>query len=149
MSRISVVAAESIEGVDPARVWAFVADPANVTRWAPVHEAGFMGTELPNAGHTLFLHRDRRARADRAWRCRIDEWEAGHQIRCSLETPGLAEEQSITIVVETRGTGAHAAAALSVGYRGDVPPLLALVYRWRIRAMAERAVRHVVAAVAS
>ncbi len=147
MISIAVAVTREMEGVDPARVWAFVADPANLATWAPAQRTGFLGTELPAVGHTLFLHRTRSERPDRAWRCAIDAWEAGHRIRCSLETPGSAQNQSIELVVETRGTGTHPTTGLAIRYRGDVPGGLAPLYRWRVRAMGERSLRAVATAV--
>ena len=149
MTEISVTAQERAEGVDPASVWAFVADPANVARWAPFRSAGYMGTELPGVGHTLFLHRGRSERADDAWRCRIEAWEAGHRFRCSLETPGTATAQEIEVIVENQGSGAQPVAAVSFAYRGDVPPALAPIYRWRIAAIGRRALHRIFAAVDS
>jgi uncharacterized protein YndB with AHSA1/START domain len=132
-----------MDGIDPARVWAFVADPARIDQWAPVRSSSFMGTELPSQGHTVFLHRTRRRSPDDAWRCRIEAWDAGHAIRCALETPGPAESQEMQITVATEGSGDRPIAAVSLEYRGDVPPWLAPVYRWRIRTMLRRAVRRI------
>lgn len=143
MTVIAVAVSQEMDGVDPARVWAFVANPANLEKWAPARRVGFMGTELPSVGHSLFLHRGRNEDADRAWRCRIDVWEAGHRIRCTLETPGSAQDQTIEVVVETRGSGSHARTGLGIVYRGDVPGGLAPLYRWRVRSMEERAIRAV------
>jgi uncharacterized protein YndB with AHSA1/START domain len=137
-----------MDGVDPARVWAFVANPANLAKWAPARRTGFLGTELPAVGHTMFLHRRHGDDPDRAWRCTIDEWEAGHRIRCRLETPGAAQDQSIEVIVETRGTGPHASTGLGIHYRADVPAGLAPLYRWRVRSMVSHAIRSVAAAVA-
>jgi hypothetical protein len=147
VTTVAVAVLEEIDGVDPSRVWSFVADPANLATWAPARRAGFIGTELPGVGHTLFLHRRRSNDPDRAWRCRIDEWEAGHRIRCTLETAGYARDQTIEITVETRGTGTHASTGLGIRYRSDVPAGLVPLYRWRVRSMEARAIRSVVAAV--
>ena len=147
MTEISVITEQRAEGVDPASVWAFVADPANVARWAPFHHAGYMGTELPGVGHTIFLHRGRRERANEAWRCRIEAWEAGHRVRCSLETPGAATAQELEVVVENLGSGALPVAAISLAYRGDVPAALVPIYQWRVSAIGRRALRRVFAAV--
>ena len=146
MTTVAVAVLDEMDGVDPARVWSFVADPANLAKWAPARRAGFIGTEMPAVGHTVFLHRGRGDDPDRAWRCRIDEWEAGHRIRCTLETPGYARDQTIEVVAETRGTGAHASTGLRVRYRGDVPAGLAPLYRWRVRSMGEQAIRAVATA---
>jgi uncharacterized protein YndB with AHSA1/START domain len=136
-----------MDGIDPARVWAFVADPAKIERWAPVRGSSFMGTELPSQGHTVFLHRGRRANPDDAWRCKIETWDAGHGIRCALETPGPAEHQRIQITVDTEGSGDRPVAAVILEYRGDVPRWLAPIYRRRIQTLLRRSVRHIRAAV--
>jgi len=143
VTSILVRSVERLDGVDPARVWAFVADPANIVRWAPARTIGYLGTEIPDVGHSLFLHRGRRERAGRAWRCRIAQWEAGHRIRCTLDTPGAARQQEIEVVVETSGSGAAPAADLSLAYRAEVPAPAALLYRWRIAAMERTALRKI------
>jgi len=147
VTEISVSAGQRMDGVDPARLWAFVANPKNISDWAPVRAAGFIGTEVPGVGHTLFLHRRRGARNERAWRCRIQAWEAGHRVTCALETPGAATEQRLELTVGTHGTGDHPAASVRVAYRGDVPRLLAWFYRRRIAQLERRAIRRILGAM--
>jgi hypothetical protein len=143
VTAIHVTADRRVEGVDSARVWAFVADPANLERWAPVRSAGYIGTELPGVGHVVFLHRRRDADPDRAWRCRIESWNAGSGVRCSLETPGAASDQEIDLVVGTEGTGSEPAASVRITYRGRVPRGAAAIYRTRIAAMQRRAIERI------
>ncbi len=136
-----------MDGIDPARVWAFVADPENLPRWAPARSTGYMGTELPAVGHTLFLHQRRRADPETAWRCRIEIWDAGHRVRCALETPGVAAQQTVEVTVGSFGSGRVPASGVLIAYEGNVPPLAAPLYRWRVRAMQRTALAKIRKAV--
>ncbi|MCP4309055.1 MAG: SRPBCC family protein [bacterium] len=78
-----VVVAERMVTADPARVWALIADPSRVAEWAGVAMVGYMGTELPKPGQTVFV---RRGRFGKTWRVNIDAWDAGSSVRCLLES---------------------------------------------------------------
>ena len=147
MTVLRVAAEQRLDGVDPARVWAFVADPKNLATWAPARSTGYLGTELPSAGQTLFLHRARRTNPERAWRCRIEAWDAGHHVRCALETPGAAHDQAVELTVRNDGSGAQPIAVIAIVYRGEVPRIGAWLYRWRVTAMVRRSIRNIHVAV--
>ena len=75
-----LAAAERVVAADPTLVWALVADPARLHEWAGVRTVGYMGTELPRAGHNVFVKG--RLWPRKPWRIEIESWDAGTAVVC-------------------------------------------------------------------
>ena len=72
--------AERVIAADPTQVWALVADPGRIPDWAGVRLVGYMGTELPQVGQSIFI-RSRLWRAEPR-RVEIESWDAGAGNKC-------------------------------------------------------------------
>ncbi len=75
---VSVV--ERVIQADPTKVWSLLADPGRVDEWAGVILVGYMGTELPRVGQSVFVRRP--MWRSKAKRVEIEAWDAGAGIRC-------------------------------------------------------------------
>lgn len=143
MSRLIVRDGRLMRGADPSAVWALVADPERISEWAPVHQVGFMGTELPAVGHAFFVTlRKSRQPAD-ALRFEIVEWEAGHRYRCTIQGSRLAEGERIDIIVTSEVDAGRPAANFELRYAADVPPWHVPIRRFEVRRRLHRAVEAV------
>lgn len=140
MTSVVVRDGRLLRGADPAEVWALVADPARTEDWAPVHSAGFLGTELPGVGHTVFVKFSRLGDAKSALRFRIAEWDAGHRYRCEIDGIRLGSGHRLDVIVTAEVDGGVPAADLELRYFADVPPAAAPAFRWWVRTRLARAV---------
>lgn len=140
MTAVVVRDGRLLRGADPARVWALVADPARIEDWAPVHSAGFLGTELPDIGHTVFIKFSRLSDPKSALRFRITEWDAGHRYRCEIDGIRLGEDHHLDVIVTAEVDGGVPAADLELRYFAEVPPAAAPAFRLWVRARLARAV---------
>jgi hypothetical protein len=138
-----------LRGADPAEVWALVADPARIEDWAPVHSAGYLGTELPAVGHTVFVRVNRLGDPKNALRFRIAEWDAGHRYRCEIDGVRLGSEHRLDVIVTAEVDEGAPAADLELRYFADVPPAAAPAFRWWVRTRLARAVAGVAGLAAS
>jgi len=69
---------ERVLDVDPAAVWALVANPERLSDWAGLEMVGYLGTEMPRPGHIVFVRRASREPV----RVEIESWDAGTGISC-------------------------------------------------------------------
>lgn len=136
-----------LKGADPARVWALVADPARIEDWAPVYSAGYLGTELPGVGHTVFVKFSRLGDPKNALRFRITEWEAGHRYRCEIDGVRLGSDHRLDVIVTAEVDEGSPAADLEFRYVAEVPPAAAPAFRWWVRTRIAGAVAGVVSLV--
>jgi hypothetical protein len=83
--RIAAVAEAVIEA-DPTRVWSLVANPERIADWAGFELVGYMGTELPKPGQSIFLSPQRRLHRGEPRRVEIEGWDAGARITCVVHT---------------------------------------------------------------
>ncbi len=147
MTAVVVRDGRLLRGADPAKVWALVADPARIEDWAPVHSAGFLGTELPDVGHTVFIKFTRLGDPKNALRFRITEWGAGHRYRCEIDGIPLGSDHCLDVIVTAEVDGGVPAADLEIRYAAEVPPSAAPAFRWWVRTRLARAVAGVAGVV--
>jgi hypothetical protein len=132
-----------LRGADPAAVWALVADPERISEWAPVHQVGFMGTELPAVGHSFFVTLRKGVDASKALRFEISEWDAGHRYRCTIQGSRVAEVEQIDVIVTSEVDEGRPAANFELRYAAEVPAWLAPIRRYEVRRRLHRAVESV------
>ena len=84
--RLVIAAVERVIGADPTKVWALVADPDLIGEWAGVETVGYMGTELPKPGQSVFVRRSRIRVGAKTRRVEITDWDAGTTVTCLVET---------------------------------------------------------------
>ena len=121
-------------------MWALVADPARTEEWAPVFSAGYLGTELPGVGHTVFVRMHRFTDPAHALRFRIVEWEAGHRYRCEIDGIRVGSEHQLDVIVGAEVDAGSPAADLELRYRAEVPSAWVSPVRWRVRSRLAQAV---------
>ena len=121
MSRVVVVEGRALPRVDPARVWAFVADLTRLPEWVPVHSSGAMTTEAPAVGHAFFVTLRKGRDPTKALTLRVAEWEAGSQYACDIAGSSLVSEGRFEVAVSgVPHVGADTEVTLR--FRGEVPP---------------------------
>lgn len=140
MTAVVVRDGRLLRGADPSEVWALVADPARIEHWAPVHSAGYLGTEMPGAGHTVFVKFNRLGDPKNALRFRITEWDAGHRYRCEIDGIKLGSDHHLDVIVTAEVDEGVPAADLELRYVAEVPPAVAPAFRWWVRTRLARAV---------
>lgn len=140
MTAVVVRDGRLLHGADPARVWALVADPARTEEWAPVYSAGYLGTELPGVGHTVFVRLHRFTDPTNALRFRIVEWDAGHRYRCEIDGIKVGTEHQLDVIVRAEVDAGSPAADLELRYSANVPSSWASPVRWWVRSRLARAV---------
>ena len=123
--------AERTIDADPSRVWALVANPERVGEWAGVTVVGYMGTELPKQGQSLFVRSSRWGRLSQTCRVEIEAWDAGTRVRCAIhqETSAPSTEFEIEIRPEVSHDGI--ATTVRLIQRTDVPGVALAFARWR------------------
>lgn len=136
MARVVVRGTRPVGNVDPARVWALVADPARIGEWAGVKFVSYMGKEIPERGAAFFATLRPRARAENALRFEITEWEAGHRYRCAITGPGIGDEREVEIAVDSFLASGVPTTELTITHRAQVDRWMSGPYR----AMAQRRV---------
>jgi hypothetical protein len=117
-----------------------VADPERIEQWAPVHTAGYLGTELPGIGNTVFVKFSRFGDPTGSLRFRITEWDAGHRYRCEVDGIRFGAEHCLDVIVTAEVSGGVPAADLELRYFAEVPPLAVPVFRWWVRSRLARSV---------
>ena len=137
MARVVISDDRSVPGIDPASVWALVADPARLGEWTPLTLVGYMGTELPSVGNAFFAKWHQRDADAAALRFEFVEWVAGRSYRCALSDARFATEREVEVRVHSvlEDDGAHT--RVQVLHRADVAGWAATAYR----AAAERRIR--------
>lgn len=99
MPKVVVVERRALPRVDPARVWAFVADLTRLPEWVPVHSSGSMTTEVPAVGHAFFVTLRKRQDPQNALTLRVAEWEAGSRYACDVSGSSLVSEGRFEVAV--------------------------------------------------
>lgn len=143
MTRVVVRDGRLMRDADPSAVWALVADPERISEWAPVHQVGFMGTELPEVGHSFFLTLRKKTEAARAMRFEIAEWEAGHRYRCSIQGSKLVENEQVDVIVTSEVDQGRPAANFELRYSADGPAWHVPIRRFEVRRRLHSAVEAV------
>lgn len=142
-ARVVVRDGRLMRGSDPSAVWALVADPERVAEWAPVHQVGFMGTELPQVGHSFFVTLRKKTEPAGAMRFEITEWEAGHRYRCTIQGSRLVDNEQIDVIVTSEVDEGRPAANFELRYSADAPAWHAPIRRFEVRRRLHRAVEAV------
>ncbi len=132
--RAVVSVAERVIASDPARVWSLLADPERLVEWAGMVTVGYMGTELPEAGHVVFVKRKRGRGEPR--RVEIESWDAGAGIRCLVHTEPEPTGFELTIHPEVESD--HIETKVSLRQRFKVTPALAPVAAWWVTRQLEQ-----------
>lgn len=99
MPRVVVVEGRALPNVDPARVWAFVADLTRLPEWVPVHSSGAMTAEAPAVGHAFFVTLRRGRDPKKALTLRVAEWEAGSRYACDVLGSSLIADGRFEVTV--------------------------------------------------
>ncbi len=124
--RTVVSIAERVIASDPARVWSLLANPERLVEWAGLVTVGYMGTELPQAGHNIFVKRKRGRGEPR--RVEIESWDAGAGIRCLVHTEPAPTGFELTIHPEVESD--HIETTVRLKQRFDVSPAIVPVAAW-------------------
>jgi len=125
--RHSVQAAvERVLPIDPTRVWSLLGDPERLGEWAGVRLVGYMGTELPRPGQSVFVRGGVLRR--RSSRVEIESWIAGERIACLI----YAEPEPLRFEVSIHPEVGHDSIGTRVrlSQRVVAPALLAGPVRW-------------------
>jgi hypothetical protein len=126
-----VAVAERVVVADPARVWSLIADPSRVAEWAGVVMVGYMGTELPKPGQTVFVRAARRGRLAKTWRVHIESWDAGSSVRCLVESDRSQGKIRFDLAIHPQVTRDAITTKVRLAQRLEVPPTLSLlIHRW-------------------
>lgn len=99
MPKVVVVEGRALPSVDPARVWAFVADLTRLPEWVPVHSSGAMTTKAPAVGHAFFVTFRKGQNPQKALTLRVAEWEAGARYACDVSGSSLFSEGRFEVAV--------------------------------------------------
>ena len=121
--------AERVLAVDPARVWALVADPGRTGEWAGFETIGYMGTELPKRGQVVFVRAGRTRRQGSPRRVEIDAWEAGAGYSCKIEGGRWLGEMHYSVHIEPEVTAAEIRTQVRLEQRAAARRALAPVLR--------------------
>ena len=120
MAGVVVVERRALPGVDPARVWAFVADLTRLPEWMPVHSSGAMTAEAPAVGHAFFVTLRKGRDPRKALTLRVAEWEAGSWYACDVTGSSLISDGRFEVAVAgVPHVGADTEVTLR--FRGEVP----------------------------
>jgi hypothetical protein len=137
----------TIADVDPAVVWALVADPAKIDEWSGAHLVGYMGRELPAVGSAFFATWRAGAPEQRAVRFEFTEWVAGNSFRCAMSPGRLGRDRHVQVAVESVLDPGGAHSHVEIVHVAEVPAWAAAFYRFlatrRVRSAIERLVRRV------
>lgn len=125
-----VAMAERVLDVDPARVWALLADPERVGEWAGVTVIGYMGTELPQSGQSVFVRSARWRRLARTRRVEIEAWDAGASVRCLVHSDRSASVVGFEVSIHPEVTHDGIATTVRLVQRMEVAPSTYAVARW-------------------
>lgn len=125
-------------GVDPARVWALVADPERAGEWAAVTTVGYMGTELPDVGQAVFVRTARWQPAARARRVEVEAWHAGSGYTCRVTGARLVEAMEFSARVEPVVGTARLSTRVRLVLRAAPARLIAGIWGWLARRRVNR-----------
>ncbi len=118
--------AERVIEADPTRVWSLLANPERIADWAAVSMVGYLGTELPRTGQSVFVQgRGRRAKPKRL---EIETWDAGSGIKCIVHTEPEPTRFELTIHPEVQHESILTRVRLA--QRSRVPGYLQVAARW-------------------
>jgi len=126
-----VARAERAIAADPSRVWALVANPERVGDWAGVTVVGYMGTELPKSGQSLFVRSSRWGRSAKTRRVEIEAWDAGARVRCAIHSDTSAPPTEFEIEIRPEVSHDGIATTVRLIQRTDVPGAALAFARWR------------------
>jgi uncharacterized protein YndB with AHSA1/START domain len=143
--RRTVVVAERVIDADPTRVWSLLADPERIAEWAGLALVGYMGTELPRPGQSVFVKR--RRPWSRPRRLEIENWDAGAGIRCVVHTGQSPTSFDISIHPEVESERIETKVRLT--QRSAVPRYAEVAAAWWIERQLERKLDRVEEAVAT
>lgn len=87
-----------LPGIDPAAVWALVADLGRLEEWTPLERVDWAG-DLPRP-EQAFTGRGRLGPLRRRLTFRVEEWEAGRWYRIRVEGLPLLREADLWVEVE-------------------------------------------------
>jgi hypothetical protein len=127
---VTSVAERMYPGLDPAAVWALVADPARAGEWAGVMPVGYMGKELPEVGHALFVKTAPWQSRSRARRVEVLSWSAGSGYSCRVTGTRLVDDVEFAARVEPVVGAAGVSTRVRVALQAAVPRLLEVPLRW-------------------
>jgi len=131
--RLTCAAERMYRDVDPALVWALVADPERAGEWAAVTTVGYMGTELPEVGQAVFVRTARWQPASRARRVEVASWIAGSGYTCRITgAPLVAGIEFSARVVPVVGT-ARLSTRVRLVLRAAPARLIARFWGWFAR----------------
>ena len=129
-----VSVAERLVAADPTLVWSLLANPERISDWAGLRMVGYLGTELPQAGQSVFVEgQGPRAKSRRV---EIEAWDAGTGIKCIVHTEPEPTGFELTIYPEVQ----HGSIATRVRLvqRSHVVGWMAPGVRWWIDRQLER-----------
>ncbi len=141
MPKVVVREGRALPGIDPARVWALVADLTRLPEWVPVHNSGAMTTEAPAVGHAFFVTLRKGTDPRKALTLRVAEWEAGARYGCDVTGTALVDEGRFEVAV---AGVPHVSADTKVTLRftGEASrwtaPMVQMVVRRRFRTALDR-----------
>lgn len=123
--------------VDPALVWALVADPERAGEWAAVTTVGYMGTELPEVGQAVFVRTARWQPPSRARRVEVESWNAGSGYTCRVTGAPLVDAIEFSARVEPVVGAARLSTRVRVVLRAAPARLIAGLWGWFARRRVE------------
>ncbi|MDJ0665238.1 MAG: SRPBCC family protein [Acidimicrobiia bacterium] len=126
--------AERVIPIDPARVWSLLGDPSRLGEWAGVRLVGYMGTELPRPGHSVFVRRKLLRR--RSKRVEIESWVAGERIVCLVH--GQPEPVRFEMVINPEVGHDTIGTRVRLVQRFATLGVLAFPARWWVERQLER-----------
>ncbi len=132
--RAVLAVAERVIDSDPAQVWSLLANPERVAEWAGLVTVGYMGTELPQTGHNVFVKRKYGRREPK--RVEIESWDAGAGIRCLVHTEPEPTGFELTIHPEVESDRIETTVRLK--QRFHVAPALVAVGSWWVTRQLEK-----------
>lgn len=127
-----VCVAERVLDADPALVWALIANPDRVGEWAGVTMLGYMGTELPEAGQSVFVRASRWGKLAKTRRVEIEAWDAGASVRCLVHIDRSPAKVGFEVTIHPEVAHDGIATTIRLVQRMDVPGAAVVVARWWI-----------------
>lgn len=134
--------AERVIPIDPTRVWSLLGDPARLGEWAGVRPVGYLGTELPQPGQSVFVQRPGPGR--RSSRVEIESWSAGERIVCLVDV--APEPVRFEMIIHPEVGHEAIATRVRLEQRVSVPVLLAAPAQWWVERQLERKLNRIVKA---
>ncbi len=125
-----VCVAERVLAADPARVWALVANPERIGEWAGLAMVGYMGTELPKTGQSVFVRSTRWRRLAKVRRVEVEAWDAGARVSCLVHTDGSAAAARFELAIHPEVARDAIATTVRLVQRVNVPVVAHVLARW-------------------